>query len=248
VAALSPDGKILALGSDGGDVLLRDARSGEELGLLQAHPGGVYALAFSPDGKTLASSGGDATVLLWDLAMALRAQRPPAAQALDRELQGLWAGLADDDPAGAARAIWKMTETPQATVRFLKAQLRPIAPVDARQIARWVADLGSDRYRVRKEATDALEVTDQALAALHHALEGNPALETRRRLEQILERLEQSPPARHVRALRALEVLEHIGTPEAGEVLAALAQGAPAARLTQAAQQAHERLAGRVGR
>jgi hypothetical protein len=43
-----------------------------------------------------------------------------------------------------------------------------------------------------------------------------------------------------------LEVLEHIGTPEAREVLKALAKDAPDARLTREAKAALERLARRA--
>ena len=47
------------------------------------------------------------------------------------------------------------------------------------------------------------------------------------------------------RALRSIEVLEHIGTQESQVVLKALSQGAPEARLTQQAKAALERLAKR---
>jgi len=48
-----------------------------------------------------------------------------------------------------------------------------------------------------------------------------------------------------LRQLREIQVLEHIGTPEAQEVLKKLAQGAPEARLTQEAKAALDRLSKR---
>jgi hypothetical protein len=62
-------------------------------------------------------------------------------------------------------------------------------------------------------------------------------------VEQLLERLKA--PSESLRPFRALEVLEHLGTPEAQQVLESLAQGAPEARLTQEAKASLERLAKR---
>jgi len=81
---------------------------------------------------------------------------------------------------------------------------------------------------------------------MRKTLDGRPALETRRRLEQLIEnqvRERWSPSAEWLRIGRALEVLEHIGSPEARQVLQALAEGAPGAMLTREAKAALERLA-----
>ncbi|HEV2949760.1 MAG TPA: hypothetical protein VGX70_20455, partial [Gemmataceae bacterium] len=89
---------------------------------------------------------------------------------------------------------------------------------------------------------------EPALGALRKAMKGHPSAEARRRLEQLINKQDLelvNPSPDHRRSVRAVEVLELAGTPEAQKVLKTLSQGAPEARLTQEAKASLERLAHR---
>jgi WD40 repeat protein len=66
--AFSPDGKLLAVGLESGNVLLLDASNGAQRGQLTGPEGSVLSLAFAPDGTFLAGGSSDLRVWLWNVA------------------------------------------------------------------------------------------------------------------------------------------------------------------------------------
>src|SRR5207247_931342 len=113
--------------------------------------------------------------------------------------------------------------------------------------AQLILDLDSKKFAIRERAMQELDRRAEVVeTALRKALQEKPSLEVRRRLIEIIQRLErQTYTGEQLRVFRAIEVLEHIGTPEAQEVLKELAKGASEARLTQEAKAALDRLAKR---
>jgi WD40 repeat protein len=66
--ALSPDGRMLAVGGFGRVVRLWDVRTEELVRELDQGGNGAFTLEFSPDGRTLAVSGFEPVASLWDVA------------------------------------------------------------------------------------------------------------------------------------------------------------------------------------
>ncbi len=114
------------------------------------------------------------------------------------------------------------------------------------QVAGWIKDLDHDSFAVRDKATRELaSLGDLVRAPLRQALAANPPLETRRRLQQLLDEMNQLQPAQ-LRCLRAIDVLERIGTPGSVAILERLTQGNPESRVTTEsrtvlAQRKHEK-------
>jgi len=123
--------------------------------------------------------------------------------------------------------------------------LRPAVRVAAERLTQLVADLDSPQFAVRQRAEAELsQMDEQAEAALREALTGQPPLELRQRVEKLLDQLKAVPTPEQLRQVRAIEVLEQIGTADAQAVLQRLAAGS-AARPTREAQAALERLRSR---
>jgi WD40 repeat protein len=258
VVAFSPDGRRAATVPDwrgrgprraedsGGVITLWDLPSGVVIRRFPIDHARVYALEFSLDGSRLASGLGDGTVLLWDVAPAARALRPPPEPDAEQQEQ-MWADLAGTDARKAYAAVWSLAAHPRRAVPLLRERLARAVRPDPARLARLIADLDDEQFAVRERAAGELEkVGEAAEPALRRALRQNPSLEVRRRIEPLLGNLTRPPlSSERLRALRAVTVLEQAGTAEARQLVGELASGDPDVRLAREAKAALRRLAAR---
>jgi len=120
----------------------------------------------------------------------------------------------------------------------------PSSRPDTHQVDRLIAELDDDQFAVReKAAAELLKLSEPARPALKKALEETSSAEQSQRIKDVLAKLKGPVVAADdTGALRAVEVLERIGTREAREVLEILAKGAADAPLTLEVQASLRRL------
>jgi hypothetical protein len=225
--AFAPDGRTVAL-LDGWGVKIHDLLTGKRLA---AYPApdvtcmiidrgcGTQTLAFAPDGRTLATGHVDGTVLLWKV--------PPVAagskEIAERDRKALWADLGSAVPRKARAAVEHLARHPAAAVTLLASRFRP-TPADP-ALAGLIKDLDSDVFATREEATRKLrEYGPKAEGVLRRELAAPVSLEVKRRIEAVLAgitppRLRLPLAGDRLRGVRAIEVLERAGTPQARQLL-----------------------------
>jgi hypothetical protein len=246
VLAFSPDGQTIAWSGveSSADIFLIEVRTAQVRSRLPGDSTPVQHLAFSPDGSRFLSAGPDGSALIWDLG-GRRGPKTAAGKPLTAaELESCWTDLVGEDAPRAYQALRKLIASPTEAVAFLSRHLRPVAAPDAQRLAGLIGDLDSEAFATREQATKELtKLGAVAEPALRRALDKAPSTEARRRVEQLLARLENlSSTGEPLRVSRSVEALERIATPEARHLLTKLSAGAPDAPLTREAKAALQRL------
>src|SRR5262249_10539976 len=140
------------------------------------------------------------------------------------------------------RALWSLAASKRSIDLFRK-HLRPTTEADLAGLRHLLDDLNSDKFQIRERASRELERHQaEVQPLLEKALTGKPSPEVRRRIQEIL-RQPRRPSPELLRRLRAVQILERLGTSEARALCSALAKGAADAPLTREATAALQRMA-----
>jgi len=127
------------------------------------------------------------------------------------------------------RSLWALKSLavhPHEGVQFLHARLRP-AP-DLRKVPRLIEDLDAAEFATREWAQQELErFGPPARTLLKAALKKDASLEKRTRIKRLLNKLEEKETERayECRLAWIIDLLAHLQTPEARQLLPAFADG-----------------------
>ena len=246
--ALSPDGQALAaIGQNRSSVDLWDLASGKLFGSIAGYDQPIETLEFSPDGRRLFTAYADATMLAWDMTRPEWRARPLNHPLTDEEVKRHWDRLRHSDADEAYRSKWALVGDPKKTIAFLSTHIASEPRIAPERVKALIADLDSAEYAVRERAQRELqEHFRRSEALLRKTLEGPASTEVKNRINRMIAAyFAANPPPDQLRDLRAIEVLEQIGTPEARDLLRRLGSGEVPTRVSRDAAESLKRLESR---
>jgi WD40 repeat protein len=233
----SPNGRVLLVASRG-VISAWEVSTGRERVRFKGHFNSVSTVGFTPEGRGIVTGGDDTQVLLWDYTRRCRDGVWKEVKHTRERQESLWKILASDDAVEAHRAIWELVADADETAKFLNEKLQPAKLPEAAWLMKTIDRLSSSMFAEREKATTELRALgDTILPHLRDARKNAKDTELRERLDRMIQELDQSAIANVLlQQVRAVEVLETIGTDDAKRILEKLARGEADSRLTREAK------------
>ncbi len=235
--AFSFDSRTLVSGSFDKTARLWEVFSGKSIRTFNGHIGEVTAVAISSDARTLLSASTDTTMLLWD-ATSVAAKLSKSSD-VPPPFSTLWDQLAHVEASVGQPALWEFVPLGNVGAGHIEKKVAEIL-VDPAAIDRWLTELSSPDFTTRDTARIELEKKGIWMEGrLRVSLKGTDNLESIRRIQKMLEKIQGRLPLEQerLRLRRIMAALEQIGTAEAIKTLKDLARGAPEKDLQVEAQE-----------
>lgn len=159
-------------------------------------------------------------------------------------LDELWEALGGRNAPEAEQAQWNLAAGHTGAVNYIAGRLSKFVPPDKTVVRKHLKDLDSDDFETRRAAQEALAKYGRSIVPILETERENPSAEVRASVQRLLRAAAQAIPEAPelAREVRAMQVLEIIGTPEAIALLRDVATGTSALDRTAAAQAALDRL------
>jgi WD40 repeat protein len=195
---------------------------------------------FLPIGLLVTADAGH--VRVWDW----RVPRDKSPNVLtEKDLKILWDKLGASDVATAHEAAAILRACAVDSVGFISKNTKPVPVVAQAVVTQWSRELGSEDYQTREEAMKRLrDLSESARPTLEAARAKTDSPEVLARIDELIRATRKVPTMARVRVVRALEVLELIGSGDSVAVVKEIARGMPGAWETETAKAAVSRMAG----
>jgi WD40 repeat protein len=242
----TPDGRFAISRSRQGLLQFWSIEIGESVRAINTHQD-FWGFILFPDGKRAATFSQGNTYLIRPFPNFEKVNAPSKHGLSENDIAALWRRLTGAPP-DAYQASAVLVSGGDSVVEFVKRHWQMPAMDEAR--ARTLIDeLASDRGETRSQAAAALElIGPRTLPLLREARRGAAeSSEAAKLLETLMLRVSSptiSDPE-ELRRVRAVDVLERIGTTPARELLTKISHGPPLARETRSAIGALDRLSSR---
>lgn len=243
--AISPDGRWLAIGHRFG-IDLWDLVEQKQIPFHPPHhtpdvqyfgPSVCIDLVFLGKDRLLGCYG-DFSAIVWDLAHAAKsASFPPLSPSI-------WDDLGNSNAVLGQRAVFALRGDFEKAIVMLRKRMPPIEAPDAKTVASLVEDLSNATFSKRESATKRLKKHGRSIVApLEAVMTTSTNPEQKNRIAKLLDEFADSRPvnADELRAVRAVQAVEHMDRDEARALLRDWAKGAESAILTREAKASLER-------
>ncbi len=239
---LSPDGRTLAIHGTGAVVQVIDLEALWNQ-RLEIPRGTVSSIAFSDDGEVLAVGSSAGLVYVWPIPSPTPLGVISEESAGTKGLELIWKALGYPE---RYNAVWEMSAFEDDAVDFLRPHLAATPPAQAKDVMELVSQLDDPAFEVRQEAFQRLrDMGVSAVPILRVALADQPSAQTKLRLSELLRSYDSGfRPfgGDSLRRLRAIEVLERVGSHKARNLLQEVAETSPWLREVELSQAALVRL------